>query len=115
MILNPTWQSDPRSLAVLLECDGDSKVAKPARGDLIFGRIHRGLKQALSPSLMLALRVGFVGRCCITELEENDEWGNMPIRRLGKEKEAKKEEENDESMDVDEEEEETAEKEDDER
>jgi ribosomal protein S1 len=99
----------------VLSCDGDSKVTKPARGDLIIGRIHRGLKQALSPSLMLALRGGFVGRCCITELEENDEWENMPIGRLGKEKEAKKEEKNDESMDVDEEEEETAENEDDER
>jgi hypothetical protein len=98
-----------------LACDGDSKVAKPARGDLIIGRIHRGLKQALSPSLMLALRGGFVGRCCITELEENDEWENMPIGRLGKEKEAKKEENNDESMDVDEEEEESAENEDDKR
>jgi ribosomal protein S1 len=99
----------------VLACDGDSKVAKPARGDLIIGRIHRGLKQALSPSLMLALRGGFVGRCCITELEENDEWENMPIGRLGKEKEAKKEENNDESMDVDEEEEESAENEDDKR
>jgi hypothetical protein len=28
---------------------------------------------------MLELRGGFAARCCITELEEQDEWVNMPL------------------------------------
>ena len=30
---------------------------------------------------MLDLRGGYHGRCCISELEEADEWVNMPIGR----------------------------------
>jgi hypothetical protein len=30
---------------------------------------------------MLELRGGFSGRCCITELDEPDEWVNMPLGR----------------------------------
>lgn len=65
-------------------CDTDevSIPQKPVRGDLVLGRIQRGLPQSNSPALMVALRGGFVGRCCITELEESDEWENMPTGRI---------------------------------
>lgn len=57
------------------------KQSKPTRSDLVIGRINLKLPNALAPSLMLDLRCGFVGRCCITELEEVDEWENMPLGR----------------------------------
>jgi ribosomal protein S1 len=54
---------------------------KPSRSDCIVGRVNRSLHQILSPSLMLDLRGGYVGRCDITELDEVDEWLNMPLGR----------------------------------
>jgi hypothetical protein len=62
--------------------DESSKVVKPVRGDLIVGRINRKMQQQRSPALMLDLRGGFMGRCCITELEEVDDWCNMPLGRM---------------------------------
>lgn len=58
-----------------------SGVGKPQQGDVIVGRINRMLPQIRGPSLMLDLRGGFVGRCCITELKESDDWENMPLGR----------------------------------
>ncbi|KAL3938362.1 MAG: hypothetical protein SGBAC_006712 [Bacillariaceae sp.] len=78
-------KSKPLLFSVLAE-EANSEVTKPTRGDLIIGRIQRRLKQAQSPALMIALRGGFAGRCCITELEENDDWANMPIGRIQDEK-----------------------------
>jgi hypothetical protein len=31
------------------------------------------------PALMVDLRGGYTGRCCITELAEADDWTNMPV------------------------------------
>jgi ribosomal protein S1 len=62
--------------------DETSTVVKPVRGDLVVGRINRKMMQQRAPALMLDLRGGFVGRCCITELEEVDDWGNMPLGRM---------------------------------
>ncbi|CAB9506358.1 Protein RRP5 [Seminavis robusta] len=59
--------------------DKPSGISKPARGELVVGRIQRALKQINAPSLMLELRGGYVARCCISELEEMDEWTNMPL------------------------------------
>jgi len=56
--------------------------SKPARGDLVIGQIQRALKPLSAPSLMLELRGGYAGRCCITELEEPDEWSNMPLGHI---------------------------------
>ncbi len=53
--------------------------SKPVRGDLIVGRINTSISPRLPPALMLDLRGGFIGRCCITELYEVDEWENMPL------------------------------------
>jgi predicted RNA-binding protein with RPS1 domain len=59
------------------------EIAKPVRGDLVVGRVQRSLKQVNAPSLMLELRGGYVARCCISELEEMDEWSNMPLGHAG--------------------------------
>jgi ribosomal protein S1 len=69
------------SLLLANEESTGAKQSKPARGDLVIGRISLKLPNALAPSLMMDLRCGFVGRCCITELEEVDEWENMPLGR----------------------------------
>ncbi|KAG7347708.1 30S ribosomal protein S1 [Nitzschia inconspicua] len=65
----------------VLECETKaSKISSiPSEGDLVIGRINRSLPQIHAPSLMVELRGGFVGRCCITELDEPDEWSNMPL------------------------------------
>jgi S1 RNA binding domain len=64
----------------VLACDAQSRVpSRPSEGDLVIGRINRSLPQIQAPSLMIELRGGFVGRCCITELNEPDEWTNMPL------------------------------------
>ena len=31
---------------------------------------------------MFSLRGGFIGRCCITELTDENEWTNMPFGRV---------------------------------
>jgi len=67
-------------LLSVLTCESTSKeIPKPTVGDLVVGRINKAIKPALAPSLMLDLRGGAVGRCCITELDEPDEWINMPL------------------------------------
>ena len=68
-----------------LACESQSiKIPKPVKGDLVVGRINRSVKSVVSPSLMLDLR-GYIGRCCITELDEQDEWKNMPLgNNIGK-------------------------------
>jgi ribosomal protein S1 len=74
-------QIDHRSVYLsVLACDSeDNVVSRPSEGDVAIGRINRSLPQIQAPSLMLELRGGFVGRCCITELDEPDEWANMPL------------------------------------
>ena len=69
-------------LLSLLGCSTETaNPTKPRRGDLVVGRIDRSLPSAAAPALMLDLRGGYVGRCCITELEEVDEWTNFPLGR----------------------------------
>jgi len=69
--------------ASALQCQGSkNQAAKPAAGDLVIGRINRSMKPQHAPSLMLELRGGFEARCDITELNEMDEWENMPLGRL---------------------------------
>jgi hypothetical protein len=60
------------------------KTKKPVRGDLIVGRINRKSHEHRAPALMLELRGGYKGRCCITELQEMDDWTNMPLGRAPK-------------------------------
>ena len=74
---------DPQTVFLSTLCDESDPSSysqtKPIRNDLVIGRIQRSLKPVNGPALMLELRGGFVGRCCITELEEPDEWFNMPL------------------------------------
>ncbi|VEU43270.1 unnamed protein product [Pseudo-nitzschia multistriata] len=77
---------DPFIMLSVLACETKSaQIPKPVAGDLVIGRINKDMKSVLAPSLMLNLR-GAVGRCCITELEEPDEWVNMPLGQPKKEK-----------------------------
>jgi hypothetical protein len=55
---------------------------KPLRGDLVVGRIDRKSPTVRGPALMLNLRGGFHGRCCITELDNVNEWTNMPLGKI---------------------------------
>lgn len=57
------------------------KSSKPVRGGILIGRVNRFIKQQRGPSLMIELPGGYLGRCDITELEENDDWDNMPLGR----------------------------------
>jgi ribosomal protein S1 len=61
------------------EDPGNTPTEKPAKGQLVVGRINRSLTQVLPPALMLELRFGYAGRCCVCELEEQDEWRNLPF------------------------------------
>merc|ERR1712032_1349806 len=55
------------------------KPTKPRRGDSVLGCINTKSRMVGPPSLMLNLRGGYVGRCCITELADKDDWENMPL------------------------------------
>jgi len=66
---------------VQLSALGDTTKPKPARGDIIVGRVNRNIKQTRAPALMLEFPGGRIGRCDITELEEVDDWENMPLGR----------------------------------
>jgi ribosomal protein S1 len=59
----------------------DHAFSKPVTGDIVIGRLNSKVRQLLPPSMMVDLRGGYIGRCCITELEEPDEWENMPLGR----------------------------------
>ncbi|KAK1744257.1 rRNA biogenesis protein RRP5 [Skeletonema marinoi] len=58
------------------------KPTKPQRSDVVIGRISKKSIMQGPPSLMLSLRGGFIGRCCITELTDENEWTNMPFGRV---------------------------------
>lgn len=60
---------------------GENRFKKPVRGDLVVGRVNRFIKEHRAPALMVELPGGFLGRCDITELEEIDDWENMPLGR----------------------------------
>jgi ribosomal protein S1 len=69
-------------LSLLLVGLDEDFNSKPLRGDLVVGRVNHSLRQQRAPALMLELRGGFTGRCCITELDEPDDWINMPLGRI---------------------------------
>lgn len=54
---------------------------KVVRGTTIVGRVNRNIQGTRAPSLMVEFRGGNIGRCDITELEEPDDWENMPLGR----------------------------------
>ena len=58
------------------------KPTKPQRSDIVIGRINKKSIIQGPPSLMMSLRGGFIGRCCVTELTDESEWTNMPFGRV---------------------------------
>lgn len=58
------------------------KPTKPHRSEIVIGRISKKSIMQGPPSLMFSLRGGFIGRCCITELTDENEWMNMPFGRV---------------------------------
>ena len=78
VLLVPGEESDKR--------DSGFKPTKPQRSDIVIGRVNKKSIMQGPPSLMLSLRGGFIGRCCITELTDENEWTNMPFGRLLDEK-----------------------------
>lgn len=76
---NHTADHDIVELSILLANSEEAKATKPHRGDIVVGCITKKTRPQGPPSLMLNLRGGFVGRCCITELADIEDWANMPI------------------------------------
>ena len=98
---------DPFLILSVLACEsGSATIPKPSDGDIVVGRINKSLDPVLAPSLMLDLRQG-IARCCITELDEPDEWENMPLGQIKKETTSINDD--NDMVDEEEEEEETAE------
>ena len=65
-----------------LDSDGDGerpdfKPPKARKGDVVVGRINSRIRRLGPPSLMLNLRGGYIGRCCVTEVSDVDEWENL--------------------------------------
>lgn len=83
-------EHDAIELSVLLAASDASegkqspalKPNKPRKGDIIVGCINRKTRMHGPPSLMLSLRGGYMGRCCITELTDVDDWVNMPLGKI---------------------------------
>jgi hypothetical protein len=67
-------------LSVLGRDSEPSPLGRPRKGELAIGMINSHIPQIHAPSLMLETRGGHVVRADITELEEPDEWRNMPLR-----------------------------------
>ncbi len=55
------------------------KPMKPRRGDTVVGRICAKFRALGPPALMISLRGGYIGRYCVTELADVDDWENMPL------------------------------------
>ena len=71
---------NPQLFLSIVACEEEALHApKPKHGDILVGRVQKSLPTTMAPSLMISLRGGYVGRSCITELEETDDWSNMPI------------------------------------
>mmetsp|Transcript_31818 Transcript_31818/g.36201 ORF Transcript_31818/g.36201 Transcript_31818/m.36201 type:complete len:1887 (+) Transcript_31818:1355-7015(+) len=71
-------------LVALSDENSSSVIPKHTKGKVIVGRIKNSMRLYRPPSLMFELRGGYRGRCCITEIDEPDEWVNMPFGRQKK-------------------------------
>jgi hypothetical protein len=78
---NQATQKGKFKQVVRLSALSGKAVSKPIRGDNIIGRVNRKTHQVRAPSLMVEFPGGHIGRCDITELEEPDDWENMPLGR----------------------------------
>ena len=71
------------------------KNVLPKSDTVVTARINRKTEAVHGSALTLDLRGAITGRCCITELCEEDDWENMP---LGKTKRVSTSEEEDDSV-----------------
>lgn len=81
---NSTRHSQDQEIRLSLLPKNKLEMWKPTRGEVVIGRINNGLQMHRSPALMIELRNGYTGRCCITEINDTDSWVNMPMERLKK-------------------------------
>jgi len=59
------------------------KKVAPTAGSVVTARINRKFNSfGNSPAVMMDLMGGFVGQCDITELEDEENWANMPLGRM---------------------------------
>lgn len=86
-------KNGPFKQVVRLSALEETKSSKPSRGVILIGRVNRNLTQVNAPSLMVQFPDGSLGRCDITELEEVDDWENMPLGRKDFQRKSKKEDE----------------------
>jgi hypothetical protein len=80
--VNSDKHKDLPYLSFLKRHDKVCTSKKPENGDVVIGRINRKLHVQNPPALAVELRGGFVGRCCVTEMFEPDEWTNMPVGQI---------------------------------
>lgn len=59
----------------------NAEFSTPAVGDTILGMVTSSVPARDKPALMVELRGGMTGRCCITELCDHEEWTNLPFGR----------------------------------
>ena len=52
----------------------------PKVGDVVIAKVSDQLEVADRPAVMVELRDGYSARCCITELADEQDWVNMPLR-----------------------------------
>ena len=67
----------------------DHHISTPKRGDTVLGRINRKAKGRSDTSVLVELAGGYTGHCCITELQDHEEWTNLPLTESGFEEEEK--------------------------
>ena len=78
-------------LAMRQNLTKENRPRKPVSGEQLIGRVNRFITEQHAPALMIELPGGFLGRCDITELEEIDDWENMPLGRSSMEHSANEE------------------------
>ena len=57
----------------------DLRERRPEANQSVVCSVNRKLTELNSPALMVEMRAGFFGRCCITELAEESDWENLPL------------------------------------
>lgn len=57
----------------------DHDIAAPQRGDTVLGQINRKAKGRDETYILVEVAGGYTGHCCITELNDREEWTNLPL------------------------------------
>ncbi len=80
-------KADKLELSVIKLTDGSGKGKRvlPKKGSIVAGKINRRKEAVNGPALTIDLRDGYTGRVDITELDDEDDWENLPLGRWKKE------------------------------